>query len=239
MGRKPIDRDVMESVQLDTLSVRARKLVPAIVDARDRMPENAEPWLDALAEWEYRMDRDSRAALVFAQCLSEFRRLTWSPFFEAHDLGRQYWPDDWVLLNLPPDSEVFDGDREAILVDAIDRAIDEIDANGWETYGDVNVIAIDHPLGDLEPGLNYERYPTDGAWQTVRSVSASGNWGSVYRLLTDFDGDSVSVLPGGNDGTPTGEHYQDQLQLWADGKYKQLRESAPDGEDIIFEGADR
>jgi penicillin amidase len=202
------------------------------------MPDAAGPWLEALEGWEFRMDRDSRGALVFNRFFEAFRETAWSGFFEQHDLGPRYWPGDRVLLSLPPDSEVFDGDRAAVMADAMGQAVEEIEAAGWETYGDFNVTAIDHPFGGLEPGLNYPRLRTDGADKTVRVFSRRG-FGPNYRLVADVGGAARSVIPGGNDGAYGSEHYTDQLGLWADGEYTRLGGSPSDGPDLRFREAEQ
>jgi penicillin amidase len=231
-----IDREFVRSLQTDTLSVRARMLVPAILDARDRMPSKAEQWLDALADWDYRMDADSEAALAFRHFYDAFAELTWQDDFEAVGLDRSYWPQSWVLVTLPADSEFFDGDRAGVMAEAMGEAVDLIESEGWETYGEFNVTAIDHPLGDVVSGLNYERHPTNGSTHTVWAFSTRGGFGASYRLLADFGSESRDVIPGGNAGSVFAEHYEDQLPLWATGEYRAL-DDPPEGDpDITVEG---
>ncbi|PSP80031.1 peptidase S45 [Halobacteriales archaeon QS_1_68_20] len=234
-----VDRDDLRSLQLDALDVTARELVPAILDARDRMPEAAQPWVDELADWDYRMHRDSAAALVYHRTLEHFQEATWQDEFEQRGLARRYWPRARILLSLPADSEFFDGDRGAVVADAMERAVAEIDEEGWETYGDFNRLQMDHRLGQFVSGLNYPRHATDGSGVTVRMNSdPSSPWGATVRLLCDLGGDSEAVLAGGNDGSPFSEHYHDQLPLWADGEYEPLG-AWPDGDpDVTVEGED-
>jgi len=236
---QPIDRATVEDVQLDTLDVRARMLVPAILEARDVMPDRAAPWLDALESWDYRMERDSRGALVFVHFVRSFVFLTWRRFFEQYDLGPRYWPKLRVLLSLPPDSEVFDGDRAGIMAEAMEGAIDRIEGESWEEYGEFNVTAVRHPLGSLEPGLNYPRLSTDGSARTIRAVSGRSGFGSSYRMVADLGGATTTVLPGGNDGAYGSEHYHDQLRAWADGEYTELDETRARSPDVTFEVTDR
>jgi len=233
-----VDREWMASLQNDTLDIRARELVPAILDARDRMPAKADPWLDALADWDYRMDRDSAAALAFRTWYEEFRRATWADDFEELGLDDGYWPQERVLVSLPADHDVFDGDRAAVLATAMDAAVDRIEDEGWETYGDYNVTAIDHQFGGQVSALNYDRLPTDGSAYTVFNFRKEGGAGSSWRMITPMgEAESRSVIPGGQDGSYFSEHYDDQLELWADGEYKPMRREMPDGDpDVTVEG---
>ena len=233
-----IDREFVHSLQTDVLSVRARMLVPAILDARTEMPSKADEWLDALDGWDYRMERGSKAALVFRHFYDAFERLTWKDDFEDAGLSEEFWPQEWVLVTLPADSEFFDGDRATVLAEAMSEAVDTIESEGWEMYGDYNVTAIDHPFGEQVSGLNYERIAANGTPETVAAFSTEGSYGASYRLLADFGGRSSDVIPGGNDGSAFADSYEDQLPLWAHGKYRRLNDP-PDGDaDVTVEEGD-
>ncbi|MEF8774572.1 MAG: penicillin acylase family protein [Halobacteriales archaeon] len=227
-----VDPQFMQSVQRDTLDIRARMLVPALLDARDRMPEDADPWLDRMADWDYRMDRDSRAALAFHWFYEYFREVTWGEAFAELDLDEDWWPQEWVLATLPPDDAFFDGDRAAAMAEAMERAVERIDEEGWSTYGDYHRTAIDHPFGGQLPTLNYPRRPTDGTAFTVFNVREDANAGSSWRQISPMDGDSRSVIPGGQDGSYFSPHYYDQLRMWADGEYKPMRLKTPDDDEF-------
>jgi penicillin amidase len=235
----PVDVEFMKSVQRDTLDLRAGMLVPAILEVADRLSAAADPWIEALSEWDIRMDRSSAAALVFSRFYEEFREITWSEGPVNLGLGEEFWPQEWVLVHLPPDDPFFDGDRASVLVEAMERAVEEIESEGHSEYGDVHRTTIDHQFGDQVPALNYPRYPTDGTGYTVFNVREDADSGSSWRQISDMDGTSLSVLPGGQDGSYFSEHYDDQLKLWADGEYKQMRLEAPaDGDVITFRGED-
>jgi penicillin amidase len=233
-----IDREFVRALQTDTLSVPARRLVPAVLDARDRMPEGSAEYLDALETWNGQMRPGSKGALVWWEFYRAFREATWRDTFEAAGLDESYWPSEWVLVTLPPDSRFFDGDRAGVMAEAMAEAIDSIEEEGWETYGDYSRTAIDHPFGDVVDGLNYTRHPAGGTALTVSAFNTQGSFGPSYRLVADFDGDSLDVVPGGNDGSPFGDHYEDQLEMWVTGGYRDL-DDPPGGEpDVTVEGTD-
>ena len=249
VGGGTLDREFQTDLQTDTLDVRARMLVPEILDARAEMPEEAEPWLDALANWDYHMDRDSAAALVFHRWYDAFREATWTTLFRERglddaDFGESYWPSEWVLVNLAADDEsaadqIFDGDRTAVMADAMGEAVAEIDDEGWEVYGDYNRTAIEHPFGGEVSALNYPEYPTDGTGFTVKNFHDGAVAGASWRMISPMDGDSLGIVPGGNDGSYFSAHYDDQLRMWADGEYKPLSGDLPDEEPTTtFRGAE-
>jgi len=233
----PVDSSFMQSLQRDTLDVRARMLVPAILEARDRMSADLDPWLDALAEWDYRMERDSEAALVFDRFYDRFREETWGDDFDALDLEESYWPQGWVLVTLPPDDAFFDGDRADALATAMEGAVEDIEREGWSVYGDKKRTTIDHQFGGQLGALNYPRYPTDGSGATVFNVHEGTAAGSSWRQISPMDGDSLSIIPGGQDGSYFSPHYDDQLERWANGEYKPMAFEVPEtGPTISFRG---
>ena len=231
-----IDREFMQALQRDTVDVRARQLVPALLDARDRMPDAADPYLDALADWDSRLDRDSTAALFFRFFYEAFREETWRDEYEDLGLDSSYWPQEWVLTTLPPDADAFGGDRAAVLNDAVAAAVDRLASEDWEVYGDYNRTVIDHPFGGQVGALNYPRYPTDGGSFTLMNFRKEGGAGSSQRTVYPMDGETVTVLPGGNDGSYFSEHYDDQLRLWADGEYRLAPRSVDGDPNITVEG---
>jgi penicillin amidase len=235
----PVDPAFMASLQNDTLDVRARLLVPAILDARDRIDDRADGWLDALADWDYRMEPDSAAALFFDRFYEAFREATWRDDFDALDLDDGWWPQEWPLVTLPPDDPFFDGDRAGVIAEAATTAVEVLEANDWAVYGDRHRTTIDHPFGDQVPALNYPRYPVGGTDYTVFNVHVDAERGSSWRQISPMDGDSRSIIPGGQDGSPFSAHYDDQLRAWADGEYKPMAFETPaDGDTIAFEAVE-
>jgi len=218
---EPMDPAFMRRLQRDTHSKLAEQLVDELVAAAEGR-EGLRDAVETLRAWDYRMDRDSRAALVFSRWVDRFREATFADEFEAADLGERYYPNDWVLATLPEDSRWFgDAGREATMVRALRAAVDDL-ADG-ATYGEHNTTeAITHPFD--QSFLNYPAYPTDGSAYTLNNFRTESAVGSSWRMVCPMaaDGESVCVLPGGNSGDYFSEHYDDQLRLWADGEYKPL-----------------
>ena len=226
----PFDFEYVRRAQRDVVDERARLFLPAIRDAREAMDDAARTAADRLEGWDYRMDRGSRAALVFELFVGHYRERVFDPVFEAAGLDESHYPNDWVLLTLGPERRWFADPpvegvdaraRRDVIAEAMADAVAEIDDEGYETYGDYNRTAIDHPF-DLG-FLNYPRLPTDGSPATVRNFRKESAVGSSFRLLARFDGDpSMGMIPGGNDGEYFSEHYSDLLEAWADAEYRPL-----------------
>ena len=236
---EPIDVDFVKRMHRDTFDGRAELLAPDLVAAaRDA------GGLDGVAEtldgWDGHMDRDSRAALVFARWFDHYRRDLFADEFERAGLDDSYYPSDWVIATLDAGSRWFgERSRADVMVDALRSTMDGIERDGHETYGDYNTTApITHPF-DLD-FLNYPALPTDGSRQTVNNYAVSRPTGSSWRMICAMDGPSLGVIPGGNAGEYFSEHYHDQLRMWADVRYKSMAGTAA-GEPVFrFEaGEDR
>ena len=216
---EPMDVEFMKRMHRDTLDGRAELLVPPLVAAA-REEEGLADAAATLDGWDRRMDRDSRGALLFARWFDRYRHGLFADEFERAGLDESYYPRDWTVATLDPESRWFgDRPRADVMRDALRSALDGIEREGYETYGDYNTTGpITHPFGlDF---LNYPALPTDGSRQTVNNYAVSRPTGSSWRMICAMDGPSLGVIPGGNSGEYFSEHYRDQLRPWADVRYK-------------------
>ncbi|WP_115864367.1 penicillin acylase family protein [Halorussus litoreus] len=231
---EPMDPEFMRELQRDTLSTCAEQLTDELVAAAEGEDDLADA-VETLREWDYRMDRDSRAALVFSRWFDRFREETFGDEFEAAGLDESYYPNDWVLATLPEDSRWFGEEgRGGVMISALRAALDELEDGA--TYGDHNTTAaITHPFG--QAFLNYPDYPTDGSAYTLNNYRSESAVGSSWRMICPMAEaeDSICILPGGNSGEYFSDHYDDQLRMWADGEYKPMDREGPEGTDLTFE----
>ena len=241
-GGSATDPDFHRALQSDVRDGRAAELVPELVEAvRDRHGFDSDVIRAAndLDEWDYRMRRDSRAALIFARYLPKFRERVFGPAFSDADLGESYYPSDWTLARLPEDDPLFDGrPRGALAVAALLDALDEIGASDsdWQRYGDYNTTrAMAHPLGGEAPFLNYEELPADGSPATVKNYRVESSVGSSWRMVVRPGTDATAVLPGGNSGDYFSEHYDDQLRRWLDNDQRPMPLGAGSDPVVRFE----
>ncbi len=231
-----IDLEFMRTLQQDTYDRRADHLVPAILDAESAVPDAASDLLDALRDWDRRTTRDSRGALAFDRFLDHYRDRLFADAFEARGLDEGYWPSDWAVCTLAADSPWFDEigeSRDAVVATALADAAAEIDEEGWETYGDVNVLDLDHPF-ELD-FLGYPERPMDGSAASLKNYRRGSPAGSSWRMVAaPAESAAWGVLPGGNSGDYFSDSYADQLDAWATGGYRRLGR-VPDGDpDVTF-----
>ena len=124
------------------------------------------------------------------------------------------------------------------MVEALGGALDEIEENGWSTYGDWNTTrGIEHPLGSEAGFLNYDELPADGSRGTVRRYDVENGHGTSWRMVVEPDGDdteATSVVSGGNSGDYFSENYDDQLRMWNDGEQKPMERTHEGDVRVVF-----
>jgi len=100
----------------------------------------------------------------------------------------------------------------------------------WQ-WGKIHQLQLEHPLGKQQPLdqlFNAGPFPLGGSADTInkgeyRLTAPYGVFAgpSVRRIVDLADPEnSWSVIPGGQSGQALSEHYQDQLELWRQGKYR-------------------
>ena len=122
----------------------------------------------------------------------------------------------------------------------MEMTVKEIEEKGYKVYGDYNRLDIRHPFSSVVKFLDYQSMAMNGSTYTVFNFRRAVDWGtglaqagSSWRMIVNFD-KNYCVIPGGNSGNYFSEHYSDQLEIWANGKYKQL-DFEVRGEKIVFE----
>lgn len=243
-----IDRQEMRAMQRDVHSLAAEQFVPHALNATGKMSPQARKAAERFEEWDYEMRKESRAALVYDRWLVHYRNMTFADEYYHNGLDRSYYPHHWTFGRLPADSQWFDDrstraveTRADIAARAMNATVREIETNGWETYGDVNRLEIEHPFGraGAVSFLNYPTAPMDGSPFTLFNFRADTNpqTGSSWRMIVGPDG-GTGVRPGGNSGNYWSDHYVGELDAWRRGQYHSLW-IQPDGPvDIRFEEED-
>jgi penicillin amidase len=234
-----LDLDAMAEIQMDDLSLAAQRLAPLLLA---KMPE------PALANWDYRMDRDQAAPLIFDAWLRQFAHLLLDGRLREDFADFWFW--DAPLL----DEALSGGPASALCDDPGTRAIEDCmlrvkqahdtavkaltraygpDKSAWR-WGNAHRAHFGNPVFSRVPVLGSLLdldLPTDGDNYTVNRASPrvedlSGDnfddlHGASLRALFDLSDLSRSrfVIAGGQSGNPLSRHYADLTPLWRDGKY--------------------
>ncbi|WP_267639512.1 penicillin acylase family protein [Haloarchaeobius amylolyticus] len=241
---QPMDAEFLREVQLDTQDPRFTLFRPVLEAAAetDDSPTTDLPYdpFETVLDWDGEMRPDSVGALVFERWLRAYREQVFEGRFADAGLPEDFGkPNDWVLGTLATGGDWFEEGPDPVThaIDAMDEATAEIADEGWEDYGDWNRVRFTHPFD--QDFLNYDELRTAGSPGTVRNFHSEGSTGASWRMVATFDGGSQAVLPGGNSGDYFSDSYADQLADWANGRYKPMDRSLPDGTDLRFEEVSR
>ncbi|MFP4477241.1 MAG: penicillin acylase family protein [Desulfatibacillaceae bacterium] len=243
-------------MQLDTVSVVARRWVPLAVEAAGTDGPAAQA-ADMLRDWDLDVDFDSPAAALFN--MFHFRLAGQTL---GDDIGRKLWDEhlahpylaymaDLALIRIQddPDHKLWDDQgtsetetRDDIIRRALSMAMADMekrfgqDRADWE-WGKVHEMTFRHPLGSKLGFLNLDPIPTQGDAVTINA----GMWdhldpfafksGGVIRMVVDFanPANSTIISPPGQSGQYKSPHYADQAKPWARGEQVPMHFTDADG----------
>ncbi|MDA0675316.1 MAG: penicillin acylase family protein [Proteobacteria bacterium] len=236
------DAAAMAAMQMDTVSLAARELVPLLLDAAGPWPER-QAILDLLRQWDGAMDRARMEPLVYMAWLRALNRALyqddvgplfgemWSyrPRFVGWVLtGGHAWCDD--ITTAPAE------DCGAVVRHALDDAMADLERRfgprvaEWR-WGKAHLAVFDHPMLRGIPvlgGLAGPRIENDGGPETLNrgamqisdedtpfaNVHGPG-FRAVYDLA-DLDA-SRFIIATGQAGNPLSPHYQNLMERWRNG----------------------
>ena len=219
----------MQAIQIDTVSLAAHAVLPALlkIEARGQRQVDA---VAALATWDGDLTARSHEAAVFEVWVrSIMRRLLADRLGEELFAAYRGFGETFLCLVLP---ELLEHGTDRVDPDAIRAALDDaLDQVGDRTWGELHTLALTHPLARI-PGLDVvftaAAFPIGGDDQTVAQAGSDPLLGfrpaviASVRAVYDL-GDperSVTVLPSGISGNPASPHWADQSELYATGTAK-------------------
>jgi len=229
-GAEDLTLDSLLDIAYDPYLPGFEKLIPGLVEAYDRStsdwPALAEP-VRVLRNWNLQVSADS-----VAMTLAHFYGVGYSD--KAAGLRDAYDMEKIELINyLGTDAP----DEERLQVFAETVAMLEADFGQWDTpWGEVNRYQringdIRQPFDDDAPSLPVGM--ASGNWGALASFGARrypgtkriyGTSGNSFIALVEF-GDKVraiSMLAGGQSGTPDSPHFDDQARRYVDREFKDV-----------------
>lgn len=237
----------MERLQQDVLSLPARALVPLLkgkgVTTADPLARQAR---EQLLKWDFRMERDSAAAAIYAFWALKLAPLVFAPRVppQAAALVRAYDMRRVIQWMQQPDRAYGATDaaaragRDRILSQALAEAVAALrtrlgdDPAAWK-WGDLHTADFVHPLSGAAGGAAAGLFQVDpvrrgGDSFTVMATPAltqasakQVHGGSVMFVIDvkDWDNSTALTTPG-NAAQPLGPHYKDLASpYWGAGKY--------------------
>jgi len=242
----------MMAMQLDTYSVFAAKLLPALLPRLDpsRLDESARQTLNLLLEWDFMVRAESAAPVVMDAWWQELYRLIWEEPFGVSEASLR-WPAYDVTLKLilnHPDSRYFDDRRTEerktldLLIRRSFQAVHDsltaklgLPGENWH-LGSVRGTDIHH-LARL-PALGVLGLQTGGGRGIVNATSKT--FGPSWRMVVSLEEEvkAWGVYPGGQSGNPGSPLYDSMVEDWRLGVmhplnfYRSTEEALSDGATI-------
>jgi penicillin G amidase len=239
-GAQSLTIEDMTRLQNDTVSLPALTVLPLLLELEPATDEQRSA-IDLLGAWDADMSADSQAAAVFNTWSRAIARRVLEPKL-GEDLFRHYhaWRELFQcevlpgLLRLMGEADAWiDGDLFRAALDEGLAELRERAGTDAPTWGDLHRLRLEHPLASI-PGLESlfvaAEIPLGGDEATVMAGGFDGrdgyqpsviaSWRVVYDLA-DLDR-SVGVLPAGISGNPASPHWNDQSELYAQGRYHPL-----------------
>ena len=222
------------AIEADTYSLMAARLVPLMTRIAPANPA-ARAAISRLEHWDFRMDRERVAPLLFTAWLREFARAVL--FGHFGDAVRDYWGLRPRVMEevLTKHRDWCKGGCAALLAAALDKAIGELQARfgpdmaSWR-WGRAHVAVFDNPVlrrVALLRGWLRPKIATAGGYDTLdRGPSTIENNGAPFeqrfgaglRIVTDLAAPRAArmiVVPG-QSGNPLSRHFDDLLRRWRD-----------------------
>jgi penicillin amidase len=212
-----------ERLQNDDVSLFARMLAPVLVEAATRAGARNRPEVIALAGWNYRMDKDAYAPLVFEVWSSVLRQLATRSVYPRDVASIMEGRADWPLIVAQLHEK---GRGDTLVIAALDSATVVIAKRlgpnaGSRQWGSLHTVELKHPVA---AAFDLPALPRSGDANTVMATGGADykqTAGASFREiidLGDFD-NSVAINVPGQSAQPESEHYADLLRPWANGEY--------------------
>lgn len=243
----------MVAMQMDTVSVMARRLLPPLLAALPETPETAEARA-LLAAWDHRLDADRPEPLLFNAWLLEAetalvidelqgRGGDWRENNErllaAAVAEKPWWCDDKRTAETESCAALLDSALKSALETLRSRHGDDMTAWQW---GEAHRADFGHQLYGRIPGLGslFDRRPPvsggnhslqrAGFWSGDAATGFDAVHGAGLRMVLDMSDPhrrSRFVIATGQSENPLSRHYDDMLALWMNGELQAL-----DGEPV-------
>ena len=229
--------------------------------------------LDALLAWDGSAGLDSKEAVVFHRWIYHWLKQTYGDelgpdgfesLLRTHLVKRLiapmsrreaslWWDDIRTADKIETRNDILQRSFKS-MVESIER-----DFGGYEgdwSWKDVHTVEYQHPFGRvdaLRSFFNVGPFPVHGTREVINNLMFPYDSTGYYRVsagpstrrVIDFSdiGESRSILPTGQSGNPFSPHYEDQAELYIQGKFRkmlidqqEIRSTSPSL--LIFRGSD-
>ncbi|MDV2582325.1 penicillin acylase family protein [Alkalibacillus haloalkaliphilus] len=248
----------MKELQMDTKNLQARHFIPIYTDILDtvELSDVEQEAVDVMLEWNLYDDRELAGPLVFHQLVRAVEEVLFAEDI-PEDIRSMFKGSgqnvDQLIQRAYVGEEVHwierHGGLEALLDDAITKAVDEIveiqgaHVDEWN-WGEFHRVYFAHPLSStafLDRFFNsIDPKPVDGSNVTVMAASFGDDGivshGASWRFVTDMDEPKAGyhIVGPGQTGHYRSDWYDDQIENWIEGNYHETRMDDYLGEELIL-----
>ena len=205
--------------------------------------------LRSLLTWDATFNREDFRALIFQKWLHELLKAAqkdeigddlWPTYKRTHTykVAAEHLikneSSKWWDIDSTDQVET----RSQIIQMAFENAIQDL-SNSWgEDYsqwkwGDAHSLLHKHAMGDVISFLNVGKFPVSGGNEVLNNTGYTYSetpeltirFGPSTRRIVDFSdlrNNSWSILPTGQSGNYFSPHYDDQAEMFADGKFRKM-----------------
>ncbi len=239
--KEPLAPDDVRKLQLESVSVVAKRLVPYLLSAT-KGDEGLADYTALFDGWDYALDKDSAAAALYGSFYyhllantfkDEFPEDIWKEltdadmvYFADQALAKHISENDFALfddLNTKDVVETRDDIIKKSVTDAVADLTSRLGKNPakWR-WGKLHEMTFAHPLGEVLSFLNLKPIPMSGDFFTIGAANWAVNdlykmtYGGCIRMIVDFSDIEKSTLisPPGQSGQYLSPHYDDLVDAW-------------------------
>lgn len=247
----------MKALQMDIKNLQAEEFVPQFLKAlSNNENDKVREVLKELEKWDFQDHKDSAAPLIFNVWMTNISTVLYEDSIPSETFalfsGRKPVLDKLLREGLKGNPGPWvkeQGGIQKLLETSLLRTIKDLENSQGSTtkkwkWGEFHQVRFDHPLSSVSP-LNYifnskGGIPTSGSGVTVQAagfkVDGTVNHGASWRFVADLNDLSKTyhLVGPGQSGHLKSDHYNDQLQAWADGTYHETKIKNVKGEKLTL-----
>ncbi|RIV33014.1 penicillin acylase family protein [Flagellimonas lutimaris] len=208
--------------------------------------------LDSLKNWNGKYSLNTTSPVIYHRTLYYMVKNTmedelgpemFKQFLSTHLFKRQIaWGSSmqsgewWDNVNTPDVVETRQDIVMKSFADAWNSLVKDFgeDSSQW-TWDRVHTLEHQHPFGQVESLRKYFNvgpFPVEGTREVINNLSFPYDDTGFYKVssgpstrrIIDFSDveNSISILPTGQSGNPLSEHYEDQAEMYVNGKFRKM-----------------
>ncbi len=225
----------MMKLQNDISNLRAEESLPLLlkyVDAQEKKGAQ-EKFYENLVTWDYQYDSQSKTPIYFEIWLDEFYQLTWDEMFQKRSDMVVKMPEVWFTIDMlknQPDHAFFDIDSteskenaRSIVQLSFERMVKRAEKLDDEHWGDYASLDINHMA--RIPAFSRKAIETSGHGNSINAISGNRGHGPSWRMIVELAKNNImayGIFPGGQSGNPGSKYYDNNIDMWTRGEYREL-----------------